>query len=219
MTSPQAETASPVVYLVDDNPDDVQIIQRLCESVGLAVRCFSSPQKFLSEFDADQPGCVVSDLLMPEMTGLQLFQELNTTIRDIPVIIMTAHADAMTCRRALQAGVFDFVEKSFNPHDLLVVIQGAIERDARRHDSRIQRQQDLKQLDLLSKREVEVMRLLADGLALKDIASDLGISVQTASKHRGSIFEKLAVTNEVDLLRLLIRIDPESTLGAEVIAA
>ncbi len=195
------------------------VIQHLCESVGLAVRCFSSPQSFLTTFDPDQPGCVVSDLLMPEMTGLQLFQELNGSGRDIPVIIMTAHADAMTCRRALQDGVYDFVEKSFNPHDLLVVIQGAIEQDARRHDSRIQRQRDRKQLDRLSKREAEVMSLLSDGLALKDIASDLGISVQTASKHRGSIFDKLGVTNEVDLLRLLIRIDPENVLGADVIAA
>lgn len=215
MTVPPLDAASPVVYLIDDDPNDITIIRRLCESIGLVVRSYSSPRKFLTEVDATDHGCIVADLLMPEMTGLQLHSELQTAGSDLPIIVVTGHADAGTCRAALHNGVFDFVEKSFNPHDLLVVIRQAIEKDAKQTSERRVRRDFLARLQLLSPREREVMEVLSDGLSLKEIAAQFGISVQTTSKHRSNLFEKLGVNNEVELLKLLYRIDPPTQHSPE----
>ncbi|MDE0862145.1 MAG: response regulator [Rubripirellula sp.] len=208
------KSPSPTVYLIDDDPNDVVIIQRLCESVGLKVESFLSPQEFLIQVGPSASGCIVADLMMPEMTGLQLHARLRNSKAAIPIIVMTGHADAQTCRTALRNGVFDFVEKSFNPHDLLVVIQTAIEANAKMNSERNLRDLVMQQLDNLSKREDEVMKLLVTGLTLKAIAIALGISVQTASKHRIRLFEKLGVHNEVELVKLTMRIDPNLPLAA-----
>jgi FixJ family two-component response regulator len=220
MTSlPHPQLLAPVVFLLDDDPNDVLIIRRVCESVGLAIRDYQSPQEFFEALRPLDHGCVVADLLMPEMTGLQVHNELKRRNCDLPIIVVTGHADAKTCRQALREGVFDFVEKSFNPHDLLVVIRAAIDQHARQlKESRV-RKRYLQQLEMLSRREGEVMHLLADGRSLKEIAGEFGISVQTASKHRGSLFEKLGVSNEVELLKLLIRIDPSHALPDPTAAA
>lgn len=155
-----------------------------------------------------ESGCIVADLMMPEMTGLQLHAELKNSQAEIPIIVVTGHADARTCRTALHNGVFDFVEKSFNPHDLLVVIQSAIEENTRKTSERLLREEVTQQFQNLSRRENEVMKLLVTGLTLKSIAGELGISVQTASKHRLRLFEKLDIQNEVELVKLMMRIDP-----------
>jgi FixJ family two-component response regulator len=207
MTLTHADATTPVVYLIDDDPNDVLIIRRLCESVGLAVQCYESPQTFLSDLHSNSHGCIVADLLMPEMTGLQLHTELQKAGSGLPIIVVTGHADARTCRTALHNGVFDFVEKSFNPHDLLVVIREAIDQNAKHNQARHVRNSYLAQLEVLSPREREVMQVLTNGLTLKEIAAQFNISVQTASKHRSNLFEKLGITNEVDLLKLLLRID------------
>jgi FixJ family two-component response regulator len=159
-------------------------------------------------------GCIVADLLMPDMTGLELHGELQKVGSELPIIVVTGHADAGTCRTALQNGVFDFVEKSFNPHDLLVVIRKAIDQNAKLSSECRVRDSYLAQLEVLSPREREVMQLLADGLTLKEIASQFKISVQTASKHRINLFEKLSIRNEVELLKLLLRIDHRHGLHA-----
>lgn len=216
--SPNTSAADPVVYLIDDDPNDVLIIRRLCESVGLVVESYESPQSFLMKVKPQKHGCIVADLMMPEMTGLQLHAELQKSKTEMPIIVITGHADARTCRTALHNGVFDFVEKSFNPHDLLVVIRAAIERDAKLNDQRSLRTVALEQMESLSKREHEVMQLLIQGMALKEIGTQLGISVQTASKHRIRLFEKLGVHNEVELLKLLIRVDPSLALEEQVAA-
>ena len=199
--------------MIDDDPNDVLIIRRLCESVGLNVESFISPQDFLMQARSIESGCIVADLMMPEMTGLQLHAELKDSRTEIPIIVVTGHADARTCRNALRDGVFDFVEKSFNPHDLLVVIQSAIEENSKKITERQLRERAMKQFENLSKREDEVMKLLVTGMTLKSIAGELGISVQTASKHRLRLFEKLDVQNEVELVKLLIRIDPALPLN------
>lgn len=190
------------------------IIQRLCESVGLKVESFLSPQEFLIQVGPSASGCIVADLMMPEMTGLQLHARLRNSKAASPIIVMTGHADAQTCRTAICNGVFGFVEKSFNPHDLLVVIQTAIEANAKMNSERNLRDLVMQQLDNLSKREDEVMKLLVTGLTLKAIAIALGISVQTASKHRIRLFDKLGVHNEVELVKLTMRIDPNLPLAA-----
>lgn len=196
------------MFIIDDHPNDSLIVRRLCESVGLTARTFESPTAFLADVKSSDRGCIVADLMMPEMTGLQLHAELQQAKSELPIIVLTGHADANTCRTAFQNGVFDYVEKSFNPHDLLVVIRAAIDQNALQNAERTARNSLSRQLDVLSPREREVMAVLANGLTLKEIATQFSISVQTASKHRASLFEKLGVGNEIELLKLLIKVDP-----------
>ena len=219
MNHPHFDPTPPVVYIIDDHPNDSLIVRRLCESVGLSARTYDSPTNFLADLKPGNKGCIVADLMMPEMTGLQLHAELQQANSELPIIVLTGHADATTCRTAFRNGVFDYVEKGFNSHDLLVVIRAAIDQNATRSKEGSIRRSFSKQLDVLSPREREAMALLADGLTLKEIATEFDISVQTASKHRSSLFEKLGVGNEIELLKLLIRIDPAHGQSGPVAAA
>ncbi|MFK8111650.1 MAG: response regulator transcription factor [Rubripirellula sp.] len=205
---------NPTVFLVDDDPNDVAIIKRVCGSVGLAIEAFGSPSALMKVVTPDVQGCVVVDLMMPEMTGLQVHEELQRTHALLPIIVLTGHADAKTCREAFQKGVFDFVEKSTNHHDLLVVIRKAIASNINQHLLHQQRSRFLQDLTALSPREREVMELLSGGKTQKEIAERLEISVQTASKHRSKVFDKLSVSNEVDLLKRIHSIDSDSSTEA-----
>ena len=219
MNHPHFDPAPPVVYIIDDHPNDSLIVRRLCESVGLSARTYDSPTAFLADLKPGSKGCVVADLMMPEMTGLQLHAELQQANSELPIVVLTGHADAMTCRSAFRNGVFDYVEKGFNPHDLLVVICAAIDQNATRSKEGRMRSSFSKQLEVLSPREREAMALLADGRTLKEIATEFEISVQTASKHRSRLFQKLGVGNEIELLKLLIRIDPAHGQSDSIAAA
>jgi two-component system, LuxR family, response regulator FixJ len=202
---------TPVVYLVDDCPNDVRVIRRVCESIGLSIQSYESARALLAELPQDAQGCIVVDLLMPEMSGLQLHEELQIVGSTLPIIVLTGHADARTCREAFHRGVFDFVEKSPSYHDLVVVIQKAIESNQSRHTQDETRKTFLQDVQSLSPREIEVMELLSKGLSQKEIAEQMEISVQTASKHRSKVLEKLHVNNEVDLLKRMwaINTDPQ----------
>ena len=208
------EKDSSIVYLIDDYPDDLLLLRKLCESIGLKVRTFASPTEFLAQMDLSCGGCIVVDLMMPQMTGLELHEELIKRKCTIPIIVITGHADAATCRTAFQSGVFDFIEKSFNPHELVQVIQRALRHNENSEQVSRLREESKTSLDTISPRERDVMELLAAGKTLKEIGQELNISVQTASKHRGKLFEKLNVQNEVDLFKLLLTVDPNRALPA-----
>ena len=199
----------PCVYVIDDHPQELLLIRRLCESIDLPVVTFDSPEVFLDQIDPLSEGCVVVDLLMPQMSGLEVQNRMAKLGITMPIIVVTGHADTSTCRTAFKKGVFDFIEKGFEPHDLLTSVQRALESNQIDREKESQRGIAMAQLDALTQRELQVMRQLAQGFSLKEIAGSGGISVQTASKHRCSIFRKLDVSNEVDLLKLLINIDPE----------
>lgn len=207
--------ARPTVFVIDDHPQELLLIRRLCESVNLAVETFDSPDDFLERVDPNSAGCVVVDLLMPQMSGLDVQTRMLALGVSMPIIVVTGHADTGTCRTAFKKGVFDFLEKGFESHDLLTSIQRALESNQQHRTKESQRGVAMAQLDALTQREVQVMRQLAQGSSLKEIAGSSGISVQTASKHRCNIFRKLDVNNEVDLLKLLISIDPDYASLAE----
>ena len=199
---------SPTVFAVDDHPDDLLLIRDRCKTVGIDVRTFRVPSEFLAEVPADAIGCVVADLLMPGMTGLQLHSELLRRGMQLPVILTTGHADVASCRVALKNGVFDYVEKSLDPNEMLFVIQRALKKNEEDWRDFKTREMFLEKLSGLSPREKDVMYQLAQGKSLKDVAQTLEISVQTTSKHRVSLFKKLEIDNEIDLLKMLIAVDP-----------
>lgn len=204
MDSGQQRSVGPTVFLVDDDQSVRQALQWLIESIELKVAAFASADQFLEAFDPDAPGCLVVDVRMPGMSGLELQQQLARRQCRLPVIVITGHGDVPMCVRAFEAGAFAFLEKPVNEQQLLDHIQKAIEED---HQLRARGSANVElapRLELLTEREREVMDLMLAGRSLKQIASQLGISVPTCSKHRARVLDKTEVVNEVELVRLML---------------
>ncbi len=191
----------PTVVLVDDDTSVREALKWLIESVGLNVDTFSSAGEFLDSFDPRAHGCLVLDVRMPGMSGLELQENLAAHNCGLPVIIISGHADVTMCIRAFDGGAFAFLEKPVNQQDLLEHIHKAIEQDG------INRQKEHLPSDIdarvsrLTPREHEVMDLLVVGHSMKQISQKLQISLPTCSKHRSSVLEKLEVDNDVQLTR------------------
>jgi FixJ family two-component response regulator len=191
-----------VVFVVDDDPSVRDGLKWLIESVGLTVRPYASAQEFLEEYEASQPGCLVLDVRLRGMSGLDLQEELVQRGLSIPVIVITGHADVPMAVRALKTGAFDFIEKPFNDQVLLDRIQQAIERDLGGRGRAAERSQMVERLETLTPREREVMDLLVLGKANKEVADALGLSTRTVEGHRARLMEKLAVYSVAELARI-----------------
>lgn len=201
MTSASIE---PTVFIIDDDRDALDSLQCLLQSVGLRTEGFTSPSQFLKSYEPERPGCIVLDVRMPEISGLEVQEELVRRGPAPPVIIVTGHADVPVCATAFRAGAFDFIEKPANHQLLLGRIQRAIELDAAARRARGQSPEHLARRARLTPREVEVMELIVAGRTLKQIAAELGISLQTAAKHRGRVLDKMQVSTDVELARLVL---------------
>ncbi|MFG0290798.1 MAG: response regulator transcription factor [Rhodopirellula sp. JB044] len=200
----QEEGPEPTVFLVDDHEVELDLMQRWCQRAGLATQTFDDPLRLLESLDVDAVGCVVADLRMPRISGLELQAEMAKRDLIVPVVLVTGHGDAENCRTAFQQGVFDFIEKGFDSVQFIDSVERAIRKNQRERFRHQVRRDARSLLETVSKREREVVMLLANGMPLKGIAHELKISVQTASKHRSSIFTKLHIDNEVDLYKLLL---------------
>ncbi len=191
----------PTVILVDDDQSVRDALKWLIESVDLHVDTYASATEFLESFDPTASGCLVLDVRMPGMSGLELQENLAAHNCGLPVLIITGHADVAMCVRAFEGGAFAFLEKPINQQNLLEQVQKAIEQDAKN------RQESMPVVDIddrvtrLTPREREIMDLLVNGHSMKQISGKLEISLPTCSKHRASVLEKLEVENEVQLVR------------------
>lgn len=197
------------VFLVDDDPGALRSLSFLVQADGLAVESFQSPRDFLAQFDLERSGCLVADVRMPELTGLDLQQKLRERGSQIPIIFLTAHGDLAACRRAFRDGAVDFLEKTqLDDQALLDLIRTSLARDAAaRKTSR--GQHDLSPLlQALTDREREVMDRLVAGRTVKQIATEFDVSIQTIAKHRTKLLEKLKVENDIELVRMIMGIDP-----------
>jgi two-component system, LuxR family, response regulator FixJ len=204
MDAGQTRSAGATVFLVDDDQSVRQALQWLIESIELKVAAFASADQFLQAFDPDSPGCLVVDVRMPGMSGLELQQQLARRQCRLPVIVITGHGDVPMCVRAFEAGAFAFLEKPVNEQQLLDHIQKAIEEDRQMRVRGSANVELAPRLGLLTEREREVMDLMLAGRSLKQIASQLGISVPTCSKHRARVLDKTEVVNDVELVRLML---------------
>lgn len=193
------------VFLIDDDESLREALQWLLESVHLPVETFASASDFLNAYDPDRPGCIVLDIRMPSMSGLELQRQLNQMKSSLPIIMITGHGDVPTCVRAFEGGVFAFLEKPINHQDFLDQLYRAIEHDQESRNSGQARPDLGLKLESLSPREREVMELIATGKTMKQVAVQLEISIQTCSKHRARVLEKLNVGNDVELVRLLLK--------------
>lgn len=196
-----------IVFVVDDDQAIREGISDLVEGMGLEVQCFSSAEEFEQSYRPGRPDCLLLDVRMRGMSGMELLTKLAKENTHIPTIIVTAHGDITMAVEALNTGVVDFIEKPFREHDLWLKIKKAFAIGAASRDT--QRQwTDLKnKLSLLSSKEREVLRLLIAGQVDKQIAIELDISRRTAAFHRTRILEKMAPLSIIELAALLARLD------------
>jgi FixJ family two-component response regulator len=199
------EKDNPVVFVVDDDEAVCESLRLLIGDIGLEVRTFTSAKQFLEQYDASHPGCLVLDVRMSGMSGLELQSRLVEMAVRIPTIIITGHADVPMAVEAMKAGAMDFIEKPFRDQVLLDSIQKAVDMDLRSRRQHRERQDVQSKMELLTQREREVMERLVAGKSNKSIAFDLGISQKTVDFHRANILEKVGVSSVVELVRLTQR--------------
>lgn len=198
-------TIDPTVYVVDDDKDLCLSTSLSLRSVGLSVRCFSTPSQFVASYCADHPGCLLLDLRMPEMSGLELLQSLRGRGIRIPVIMLTGYADVDIAVRSLKAGAAEFFRKPVEIRTLVKAIHAHIDEDARQRCNESERQATDRCIRLLTPREHEVMLHLAVGETSKKVAALLGISPKTVDNHRASILEKMGLDNVAELAAKVAR--------------
>lgn len=195
------DTRKPVVYIVDDDKDLRTSLAWLLESVSIQAQCFASAEEFLAHYDASSPACLVLDVRMPETSGFQLQAMLNERGAALPIIFVSAHGDIPMSVQAMKNGALDFVEKPYNPQQMLERIQAALKAAVQVHAGAEQKRQLQQRLDLLTGREREVLGMVIDGKASKVIARELNISVKTVDVHRTKIKEKMGVSSIALLVR------------------
>ncbi len=188
------------VFVVDDEVIIRKALKLLLRSVGLSVETYASADEFLQAFNPDRYGCLVLDVRMPGMSGLELQQELRARQSHIPIIFLTAHADVSMSVRAMKFGAVDFIEKPFNDQDLLDAIRVALHTGKSTREQRFSQRSATRLLKSLSRRENEVMKLLVGGRSAKHIAVELGISEKTVAAHRLRLLEKLNLSSVVELV-------------------
>jgi FixJ family two-component response regulator len=195
---------APTVFVVDDDDAVRTSIRLLLRSVGLPVETFSSAQEFLDNVDGDRLGCLVLDIRMPNMSGLELQQRLNELHHIIPIVFITGHGDIPMAVEAMQHGAVDFIQKPFRDQDLIDRINQGLEKDRINRDDLKQRDGIRERIGDLTPREREVLDLVAQGKANKVIAGDLNVSQRTVEIHRARVMEKMGASSLAHLVRMVI---------------
>jgi FixJ family two-component response regulator len=191
-----------IVHVVDDDASFLTAISRLLRASGFSVKTYSSAHEFLLQRDADAPGCVLADLQMPQMNGLDLQSALSETPNPLPILFLTGHGDIPSTVRAMRGGAEDFLEKRAPKKKLFDAVTRALARDAREREARARQRELRARFDTLTDRELEVLSHVVKGQLNKQIAGDLGIHERTVKLHRTAITSKLNVKSVAELTRL-----------------
>jgi FixJ family two-component response regulator len=208
MTAPEASVVSPspargTVYVVDDDRSFLRSIDRLLRVAGHSVQTFRSANEFLAATRPDGVACLLLDLRMPGLNGLELQERLSAAGDRLPIVFLSGHAEFHAGVRALKAGAIDFLEKPFTEGELLAAVSSALERDRSARERRTHRDDARTRLARLTPRERQVCDLVATGLLNKQVAAELGTAEKTVKCHRGRVMEKLAVGSVAELVRLV----------------
>jgi len=193
-----------MVHVVDDDEAVRESLRLLIRSMGLPVRTYASGAEFLGVWSDDPPGCLVLDIRMPGMSGLDLQQQLNARHSILPIIFITGHGDVPMAVEAMQAGALDFIQKPFRDQDLLDRIGQALERDAANRRLLVEHNALRARLESLTPRETQVLRLVVAGRANKVIAGDLNLSQRTVEIHRSRVMEKMRAQSLAQLVRMVL---------------
>ena len=194
------------VFIIDDDRGMRQAIHDLVESVGLRAESFATGEEFLSKRRTGDPGCLVLDVRLPQMSGLDFQRQLAETGVEIPIIFITAHGDIPMSVRALKSGAVEFLTKPFRDQDLLDAIQQALRRDSAAREQQAEIHDLQERYRALTTREREVMTLVVSGLLNKQIASEIGASEATVKIHRGHVMQKMEAGSVVELVRMADRL-------------
>lgn len=201
-----AATKEPTVYIVEDDDAVRDSLQLLLESVGMPVATFPRADAFLEAYHPDMAGCMVLDIRMPGINGMELQRKLNTQHSTLPIIFVTGHGDVPMAVEAMQQGAVDFIQKPYREQELLDKIQQAMEMDAE-HRQQLQEQHKIQErIDALTPREAEVMELMVEGKANKAIAFDLDISQRTVEIHRARVMDKMDAKSLAQLVRKVMAV-------------
>jgi len=202
MAKPDDKGTAPAVYVVDDDDEMRRALDTLLSTIGYKTAVFSRASEFLANFKADSPGCLVLDIRMPDMSGLELQQHLNRIGSMLPVIFITGHGDIPMAVQAMKEGAFEFIQKPFRDQDLLDHINHALKQDNENRNTVARRAEVLHRLESLTPRERQVMDLVVEGAANKVIAIDLDLSERTVEIHRAKVMEKMGARSVAHLVKL-----------------
>jgi RNA polymerase sigma factor (sigma-70 family) len=191
-----------IVYVVDDDPAIRSLVEAILRGAGLETKSFTSASDFENATLVDAPGCILLDLEMPGLSGLELLERRFHGKLPCPVIILTAHGTVQTAVKSLKLGAIDFMEKPFERQALLDLVQKAIATDRTRRDAEKNREAVRKRLATLSPRERELLAAVIEGKSTKMIADTLNISARTVDHHRANLMEKMLAANVADLVRM-----------------
>ncbi len=190
------------VFIVDDDPSICDALANLLDSEGIPQRAFNCTEDFLAGWRPEMPGCLLLDVRLPGMTGVEFQERLSAARIRIPIIFMTAHADVPMVRRVMKAGAIEFLTKPFQREELLDAVQAAFDKDSQQRRQRAQRELVWKCYSSLSPREKEVMSLVVDGLMNKQIAATLSLQEITVKFHRRHVMDKMRASSIADLVRM-----------------
>lgn len=198
---------SSIIFVVDDDQAVRESLKFLIESNGRTAQTYARAQEFIDHYNPEVPGCLLLDVRMPEMNGLELQKELRKRKIAIPIIFISAHGTVPTAVRALQLGAVDFIMKPFNNVALLDKIEQALETDIKQREEHCRKSQIAKRIANLTPRERDVMYLIVEGMPAKKIANQLGISNKTVDVHRSHIMEKLEIKSVAELVKMVVSLD------------
>ncbi len=202
MVANENDVSSATVFVVDDDDHSLCYFQAVLQGAGMVVETFLRANDFLRRLRPEEPGCLLLDVRMPEISGLELQQRLTQLHCPMPIILISGDADVESCSQAFRAGAFDFVEKSISDQELIALTRRAVDEAMRlqslaEHRSRVQAL-----TQRLTAREKVVKGLMLEGLSIKEIAYSLDIAFQTAAKHRARVLRKMKVESDAELIRL-----------------
>jgi len=208
------EKAAPdtTIFIVDDDDGMRRALGALLSTVGYKTALFALPSQFLARFKADEPGCLILDIRMPEMSGLEVQQQLNRAGAMLPVIFITGHGDVPMAVQAMKDGAFQFIQKPFRDQELLDHINHALQFDRDNRKDLAARAEVQRRVESLTPREKQVMDLVVEGQANKVMAIDLGLSERTVEIHRAKVMEKMGARSVAHLVKMNLTLTGKSQL-------
>lgn len=195
------------IHIVDDDPSMLKYLSELVSTINYKSQTYDSANDFLNSYSDDGHGCLILDLRLPDINGLELQQQLASHNIDLPVIMISGFGDVSTAVKAMKAGILDFLEKPFKGQDLLDLIHNAVKKHKTERDKSTNQNVTLAHINSLTKREKEVMDHVVTGTLNKDIAKQLGISIKTVEVHRANVMTKMEATSIADLVRMSLEIE------------
>lgn len=194
------------IHIVDDDPSMLKYLRDLVSTINYKSETYDNGHDFLNSYKDDGIGCLILDLRLPGISGLELHQQLADNNIDLPVIMISGFGDISIAVKAMKAGVLDFLEKPFKAQDLLDLIHNAINKHKEDRHKNSSQNQTLERINSLTRREKEVMELVTTGMLNRDIAKQLEISIKTVEVHRANVMDKMAVNSVADLVRISLEV-------------